>query len=108
MAETQKVLGQSSPAAGVLTAVYTAPAKAVVSSVTMCNRDSGEDTLVRLSVAPSAAPDSAEQYIYYDLPLFAADTFIATVGITLGIGDVVRGYSASGNVSFNLFGVEIT
>lgn len=108
MAETQKVLGQSSPAAGVLTDTYTAPSKAVVSSVVACNRSSIDDTLFRVSVAVAGAGDAAAQYIYYDLPLLAADTFIATVGITLGAGDVVRCYSASGEVSFNLFGVEVT
>lgn len=108
MAEAQKVLGQSSPAAGVLTDCYTAPSKAVVSSVFACNRSSIDDTLIRVSVAVAGAADEAKQYIYYDLPVLAADTFASTTGITLGAGDVVRCYSASGNVSFNLFGVEVT
>jgi hypothetical protein len=108
MAEAQRILGQAAPAAGVLTDLYTAPSRAVVSSVTVCNRSGVNDTLFRLSVASGGAADSPEQYVYYDLPLLAADTFIATVGITLAAGDVVRCQSASGEVSFNLFGVEIT
>jgi hypothetical protein len=108
MAEAQRILGQAAPAAGVLTDLYTAPSRAVVSSVTACNRSSTADTRFRLSVASGGAVDSPDQYVYYDLPLFAADTFIATVGITLAAGDVVRCYADSASVSFNLFGVEIT
>lgn len=107
MAEAQKILGQAVPAASTLTDIYTAPSKAVVSSVTMCNLSSS-DTSFRLSVASAAAADASKQYVYRDLPLIALDTFIATIGITLAAGDVVRGYSPSGQVAFNLFGVEIT
>lgn len=108
MAETQKILGQSAPAANTLTDCYAAPAKAVVSSFTACNQSKTQDAQFRLAVAQSGAADDAKQYVYYDLPLFAADTFIATVGITLGVGDVVRVLSDTGLVSFSLFGVEIT
>ncbi len=108
MAEAQKVLGQSAPAAGVLTDTYTAPSAAVCSSIACCNRSGSNDTLIRISVAVGGVADITKQYLYFDLPLFAADTFIATIGITLAAGDVVRCYSANGLVSFNLFGVEIT
>ena len=108
MAETQKILGQAAPAAGVLADCYTAPNRAVCSSVIACNRDGANDTLIRISVAVNAAADSAKQYLYYDLPLFAADTFIATIGWTLGISDVIRVYTDIATASFNLFGVEIT
>lgn len=108
MAEAQKILGQAAPAALTLTDIYTAPSRAVISSVTICNRDSGVDTRFRLAVAQAGAADDVKQYVYFDLPLFAADTFIATVGITLAAGDVVRCYADNASVSFNLFGVEIT
>ena len=107
MSETQKILAQSAPAAGILTAAYTAPRKAVISSLVMCNRGAAQTT-VRVSCAEDGAADDSKQYVYYDLPLPANDTFIATIGMTLGADDVVRVYSASGEVSFNLFGVEVT
>ena len=107
MAEAQKVLGQSAPSAGVLTACYTAAAKAVGSSLCICNRGAAE-IKVRVSVAVNGAPDTAAQYVYYDLPVPGNDTFIATIGWTLGIGDVVRVYSDIAAASFNLFGVEVT
>lgn len=96
------------PAAGVLTDCYTAPGKVVVSSFTACNQSKTIDANIRMSVVVAGAADEAKQYIYYDLPLFAADTFIATIGITLSAGDVLRVLSDSGLVSFNFFGVEIT
>lgn len=108
MAEAQKILGQSAPAANTLADCYTAPARAVISSFTACNQSKTQDAQFRLAVAQGGAADDAKQYIYYDLPLFAADTFIATVGITLAAGDVVRVLSDTGLVSFNLFGVEVT
>lgn len=108
MAETRKVLGQSALAAATLTDVYTVPGatQAVVSSVTICNR--GAATTFRLAVAVAGLADTAKQYIYYDVALPANDTFIATVGVTLGAADVIRAYAASANVSANVYGVEIT
>lgn len=107
--DTAKVLGQAYPAAATLTAAYTVPAtgRAVVSTLKACNRDSSP-TAIRVSIAVANAADEAKQYVYYDLPLDANDTFAATEGWTLGPGDVVRCYSANGLVAFNLFGVEIT
>jgi hypothetical protein len=108
VAEAQKILGQSAPVAGVLTDAYVAPSAAVVSSITVCNRDASSDTTFRVSVAKAGAADDPKQYIYHELPLFAADTFIATIGITLAASDVVRVYTSGASVSFNLFGVEVT
>lgn len=108
MAETQKILGQSAPTAGVLTDAYTAAHRAVVSSLTVCNRDPANSAKFRLSVARNAEADASKQYIYYDLDVDYQDTFIATVGITLGVGDVIRVYADQEVLSFNFFGVEIT
>lgn len=107
MAEAQKILGQSAPSAGVLTDIYTAPSKAVGSSLTICNRGAAE-IKVRVSVAVAGAADTAAQYVYYDLPIPGNDTFIATIGWTLAASDVVRVYSDIAAASFNLFGVEVT
>jgi hypothetical protein len=107
VAETQKVLGQSAPLATTLTDAYTAAAKTVVSSVVICNRGAAQ-ILVRISVAVAGAADATKQYLYYDLPVPANDTFIATIGITMGIADVVRVYTDLATASFNLFGIEVT
>lgn len=106
--ETRKVLGQAALAATSLTAVYTVPAatQAVISSVTLCNRDAAP-AKIRLSVAVAGAGDDSSQYLYYDLPLEGNDTFVATLGIALAATDVVRAYADTANVTVNVFGVQI-
>lgn len=105
--DNAKVLGQSYPAIATLTDAYAAPINAVVSTFKACNL-SAVATKIRVSIAVAGAADTSKQYVYYDLPLAANDTFAATEGWTLGPADVVRVYSANGNVAFNVFGAEIT
>lgn len=109
MADTVKVLGQLNPAATTLTTLYTVPAAttATISSLTVCNQATTAGTF-RISIQIAAAADAVKQYIYYDLPLSAKDTFVATIGITLATTDVVKVYASSASLSFNLFGVELT
>ena len=108
MADTFKVLGQVNPAATTLTTLYTVPAStsATISSIVVCNQSTA--TTFRISVQVAAAVDNAKQYLYYDVAIPANETFIATVGITLATTDVVKCYAGSANLSFNLFGVQIT
>lgn len=109
MTDTLLVLGQSQPSANVLTTLYTVPASTstTVSSITICNVSSTTDYF-SVSVAPGGASDTLSQYIYYEVFLDGNDTFIATVGFTLATTDVVRCLSLNGNISFSLFGVQIT
>ncbi len=109
MPETRKVLGQRSPAAGVLETVYTVgpSAQAVVSTITVCNTGA-TDSVWRVSIAVGGTADSVEQHIYSGLPLQAYDTFSMTEGYTLNSGDEVRCLSSVANLAFSVFGVEIT
>lgn len=109
MTDTLKVLGQADPLATTLTDLYTVPAvtQAAISSLTVCNRTGATQTF-RVTVAPAGAADTAKHYLYYDLPIAPNDTFIATVGITLGATDKVRCYASAQALSFNLFGTEVT
>jgi hypothetical protein len=109
MATVYKVLGQSSPTATTETALYTVPAatSAVASSVIVCNRSAVLSTF-RISIAIGGAATTNKDYIYYDLPIGANDTFIATIGVTLATTDVVRVYSSNTNLSFSLYGSEIS
>lgn len=104
---TLKVLGQLNPPAGALTTLYTVPAStsAVVSSLTICNK-SGTPASFKLSVRVAGAADNPKQYIYDTRPIGGNDTFIATIGPTLGAGDIVSVYASSANLAFNLFGQE--
>jgi hypothetical protein len=109
LTDTLLVLGQSSPVAGVLTALYTVPSatSATISSLIVCNTQGGADYF-SISVAVGGSADNIKQYIYGVQWLDTNDTFIATVGITLASSDVVRCLSMNGNLSFSLFGVQIT
>lgn len=109
MTDTLKVLGQVALAATTLTALYTVPGAtgATISSVVICNRG-GSATTFRLSVAVGGAVDATNQYLYFDLPIPANETFIATVGLTLAATDVVRGFAGNANLTMQVFGVEVT
>lgn len=109
MAELLQVLGQVVPTATTLTALYTVPAlsSASVSSLIICNQDSVTTANVRVSIAVAGAADDPKQYIYYDLPISNNDTFIATIGLTLSAGDIVRVRSDTNNVSFSIYGVQV-
>lgn len=106
--ETRKVLGQLNPAATTLSALYTVPGatQAVVSTVQVCNQDAVAITF-RISVAVAGAADNAKQYLYFDASVPVGDSFAATLGLTLGAGDIIRVYASTASVSFNAFGVEI-
>jgi hypothetical protein len=109
VAEARKILGQAIPTAATLVALYTVPAAtdAVVSTVTVCEQ-AGAPTTYRISVAKAGAADTPMQYVAFDAPLLANETKGFTLGITLTATDLIRVRSASGNVSFNAFGVELT
>jgi len=109
MAETAKILAQSSLAATTLTDVYTCGSSggAAISSVYVCNR-SATATTFRISVAAAGAADTNKQYLYYDIPLPGNDTFVFTVGVSLANTDVLRAYANDATVSVNVFGVELS
>lgn len=109
MAESLKSLGQLAPSATTLTDLYTVPAgtSSSISSIIVCNRGSTLTTF-RISVAVAGAADSSKQYIFYDQALDGNSTFIATIGITLTATDKVRVYAGNSNLSFNVFGIEVS
>ena len=109
MADVLKVLGQLDPTAAVLTDLYTVPASTstLTNTLTVCNRSSSSGSF-RVSIAVGGAADDVKQYIYYDVPIIGNDTFAETMGLTLATGDKVRVFTSSGNISFGLWGIEIT
>lgn len=109
MAETNKILGQSLPAATTRTDAYTVPSatQAVVSSLMICNQSSSADSF-QVSVAASGASHASSQFIYKDVTVPAGQTFAATLGVTLNTTDKLRVYSTGGNLVFTVFGVEVT
>ena len=108
MATTYKVLGQSSPSATTNTTLYTVPSatSAVASTLVVCNR--GVSTLFRVAIRPAGATLADEHYIVYDNYVNQYDSVFLTLGITLATTDVVTVYASSANLSFSLFGSEIS
>lgn len=107
MTDAYKSLVQSMPAMGALTDAYTVPAgkMAVVSTIVVCNIASfGATFRIKHSVAGVADADS--QYLFCDTPIDAKATRGFTFGPTLAAGDVLRVYSDSGYVTFNVYGLE--
>jgi len=109
MANFYKILGQSSPSATTETALYTVPAgtSTVCSSLSICNRGTTQTTF-RISISAAGAATANKDYLYYDVTLAGNDTFIATIGVTLATTDKIRVYSGNANLSFQLFGTEIS
>ena len=109
MATNYKVLGQSAPSATTATTLYTVPSatEAVASTVFVCNRGSSATTY-RIAIRPAGASLANQHYIAYDATLDANDAVAITVGMTLEASDVVTIYAGNGDLSFNLFGSEIS
>lgn len=108
MAITYKVLGQDAPAAITNDDLYTVPAatSAVCSTLVIANR--GTSTSFRVAVRPAGASIANQHYIVYNGAVNSYDTVFLTLGITLAATDVVTVYAGTANVSFSLFGSEIT
>jgi hypothetical protein len=108
MATTYEVLGQESPAANTDDDLYTVPSatSAVVSTLSVCNR--GVSTTFRVAVRPAGATLADKHYIVYDNYVNAGDAVFLTLGITLAATDVVTVRAGTADMSFSLFGSEIT
>lgn len=109
MAQAYKVLAQSAPAATTNTDMYTVGAglQIVASTVTICNRSAAAATY-RIAVRNGGAGLANQHYIAYDATVAANDTIALTLGITLQASDIITVYTSSANLSFNIFGCEIT
>jgi hypothetical protein len=109
MAYTYKVLAQSAPSATTNTDVYTVGSgkQAIVSTITVANRSATARTY-RIAVRPAGATLANQHYIAYDVSVLANDTTALTLGITLTATDVVTVYASTTDLSFGIFGSEIS
>ena len=109
MAYAYKVLGQSAPSATTATDVYTVGAgkQAIISTITVANRSASGRTY-RIAIRPAGATLANQHYIAYDVSLAAFDTTALTLGITLTATDVVTVYASTTDLSFGIFGSEIS
>jgi len=109
MAYSYKVLGQAIPAFNSNVDLYTVPAStsAIISTVNVCNQTTSNVTF-RLSIRPAGVTGTSKHFIVYDSPIPAQDTMALSLGMSLGNTDVITAYTFQGNVSFAVFGTEIT
>jgi glucose-6-phosphate dehydrogenase assembly protein OpcA len=109
MSTAYKVLGQSAPAATTDTNLYTVPAstQAVVSTIAVCNRAASTSTF-RIAVRPAGETIANQHYLIFDVTVAASDSIFLTIGATLNASDVITVRSSSANLSFSVFGSEIT
>lgn len=109
MATNYKVLGQSAPSATTATTLYTVPSatEAVISTVFICNRGTDAATY-RIAVRPNGATLSNEHYIAYDVLILGSTSTAVTTGLTMDAADVLTVYASSGDLSFNVFGSELS
>lgn len=108
MPTVYKVLGQVSVAANTDTTLYTVPsaASAVCSTLSVCNI--GVSTTYRIAIRPAGAAMADKHYLVYEAVLNQYDTVMLTLGITLATTDVVTVRAGSANVTFQLFGSEVS
>ena len=109
MPTVYKVLGQSAPSATTATTLYTVPSatSAVVSTLVVANRAATSATY-RIAIRPAGATLANQHYIAYDVTVGGGDSTTLTLGITLAATDVVTIYASTANLSFSVFGSEIT
>ena len=109
MATSYKILAQSSPSAQSNTDIYTCPSatQTVVSSIVVANR-SGDPAFFRIAIRQDGESIANKQYVSYDAMVLPNDSSFFTVGLTINASDIITVYSSSAELSFNVFGSEIS
>jgi hypothetical protein len=110
MAQNFKVLGQSNPTAQTYTTLYTVPAEtqAVISTISICNADTIANANYSIAVRPAGEEIAAKHFLTSNNVVGSLDTIMLTVGLTLGNTDVITVWTTNPNVSFGLYGSEVT
>jgi hypothetical protein len=73
----------------------------------VCNTTTSNVTF-RAAVRPANVALLPKHYVVFESPIPAQDSIALSLGMSLGNTDVITGYSLQGNVSFAVFGTEIT
>ncbi len=109
MAQAYKVLAQSAPSATTNTDILTVGAgkSVVASTLSVCNRGTTAATY-RVAVRPAGTALANQHYMIFDASIMPKDTVTLSVGITMATTDVLTVYASSANLSFSLFGAEIS
>jgi hypothetical protein len=110
MPTNYKVLGQSNPAIQTYTTLYTVPAstQAVISTISICNANSSSNANYSIAIRPAGEAIAAKHFLTSNNVVGSLDTIMLTVGLTLGNTDVVTVWTTNPNISFGLYGSEVT
>jgi hypothetical protein len=115
MPTAYKILGQTLPTANTLSNVYVVPTStsAIVSTITICNQSSANAN-VDIMIRPINETLANKHYLVKGVTIPRADTMILSPGVTLNasvivaVNNAVASGETAANVSFNVFGVELT
>jgi len=115
MPTTYKILGQTLPTANLLSNVYVVPTStsAIISTITVCNQSSANAN-VDIMIRPINETLANKHYLVKGVTIPRADTMILSPGVTLNasvivaVNNAVASGETAANVSFNVFGIELT
>ena len=115
MPTAYKILGQTLPTANLLSNVYVVPTStsAIISTITVCNQSSANAN-VDIMIRPINETLANKHYLVKGVTIPRADTMILSPGVTLNasvivaVNNAVASGETAANVSFNVFGVELT
>lgn len=107
MANAYKVLGQTGDASTAVNIYTTSGVESIVSTVVVCNRSAASKTF-DISVRPAGATEANQHYIAKGTSIAANDSITLTLGITLADTDVITVTASTSDVSFSVFGTEIS
>lgn len=110
MPQNFRVLGQVNPAVQTYTTLYTVPAatQAVISTISICNANTSANANYTIAIRPAGEAIAARHFLTSNNVVGALDTIMLTVGLTLGNTDIVTVWTTNPNISFGLYGSEIT
>jgi hypothetical protein len=109
MTTTYKVLGQLNPSATTAGDLYTVPSatEAILSTLVIANIGT-VDATYRVSIRPNGTAQENKHYLAYDSLAPANDAIALTLGVTMDATDVLTIFASNGDLTFNLFGAEIS
>lgn len=104
-----RTLAQSNPAANTPTVIYTVPAntQTVVSTFQVCNQNVNAAAFF-ISTQVAGASLANSQYVAFNTTVPGYDSISFTIGMALGNTDTVTVQANTPNISFVMFGSEIT
>ena len=112
MAQNFKRLGAINPSGNTQTNVYVVPAstEAVISTIAICNQSATNVSYSLIVMPPGSfnASAAAADFVVRGAVVPAADSIILTIGLTANAGTVIAANTNNPNVSFSIFGSEIS